>query len=404
MPHLSIIDIVLIVLAVLDILLLFIGVGKFAVYDSIDSLIYLFAPRFSLKYDYRKYYPNIAKDHEGKVLKTFRTSRDEYYPETGPIHERIGDFFIRFPFFLVMIFLVILPMLSPYLVKIFQLLTVKYPLLSNIAGNTSTYVVLKIFLCFMCLPIASLHAFQVSAYIIVVYPFVVLMHGFGSGVNSGFWLFRKIKQSIPMLFFATLAIILFSWEVTMNYVGFVPIFHKGIMPFTEASAGLKEFIFWVPIKFKVYVDLILLPLVVVVPFVTSIGSHILTKHDAAKTNENINHLVLFYKTGISYFYAPLLALVFPRLGEESRVVRNERKINEILVICMYLESLVCVLGTGYAYYSLAITSGIPLPGIIMGLLVLLVFIPLIVFSTNGFLSHFLSKVTFYFKRLIGQAA
>ena len=88
-------------------------------------------------------------------------------------------------------------------------------------------------------------------------------------------------------------------------------------------------------------------------------------------------------------------MIFPRLAEEARVVREERKINEVLVVGMYLESLVCVAGTGYAYYSLGKASNVPVSGMFLGILVLIVFVPLIVFSSNGFQSYFLDKtITF----------
>ena len=146
-----------------------------------------------------------------------------------------------------------------------------------------------------------------------------------------------------------------------------------------------------PIKFRIYVDLVLASIVVVVPLITTIGSYILSQHDNRGEEKKINYVVLFYRTGISYLYAPILAKVFPKLGEEARGVRDERKINEILVMGMYLESLVCVAGMAYAYVNLAQHSQVPMGGILLGILVLIVFVPLIIFSSNGFQSYFLDK-------------
>lgn len=392
MPRLQLIltdiDILFLIICLINGILLFTGVGRFAIYNAVDSVLHLFFPKLSLKYDYRKYYPGFIKTPSGETMKAFRTTRDEYYPEYGPVHERIGDFFLRFPFFSITIFLLLVPLLArlfqPYFVSAMTALQTQFPGMPPVTWSPAKSWLFKAFAILFFIPFSSVHSTQVSFYAIVVYPFLAMLKGMGVA-------YRYVKDLIPAVFFSSLFLMLFTVEVTLIYVGFLPMFHQGLMPFIESAPGLKELVFWSPIKMKFYLDFILTPVVVVVPLVTSIGGYILAKNSVNEDTDDTNYLVLFYKTGISYLYGPIFGRIFPRLGEESRGIRDERRINEILVICMYLESCVCVIGTAYAYLNIAKTAHIPLSGIITGLLVMVVFVPLIVFSTNGFQSFFLDK-------------
>lgn len=387
-------DIAVFILLLINAILLFSGMGRFAVYNAVDSVLHLFFPKLSLKYNYRKFYPGFIKNASGETYSTFRTSRDEYFPVYGPFHQRFGDFLWRFPWFSVTLFVMLGPfvlgVLEPYFQSFMKLLHSAYPGLPLAVFKPSSSLLFRIFMILFLLPFSSLHTTQVSAYAVVIYPFMVLL-------KSISFSFRYLKDFIPAVIFTCLFVILFLMEVLLIYVGFLPMFHQGLTPFIESAPGLKQFIFWYPIKFKVFLDLVLVPLVVVVPLVTTIGSYILAKHDeqnpadTTSTTDNTNYLVLFYKTGISYLYGPLLGAFFPRLKAESKVIRDERKINEILVIGMYLESGVCIAGTGFAYLTIAKSSHIAPSGIIMGMLVLLLFVPLIVFSSSGFQAFFLDK-------------
>jgi len=371
---LSDLGIAVLIFTAINVILLFIGVGKLAIFGALDSLIYLFAPAFALKSDYLKYYPGYIKDKDGKTKKTFRTPRDEFYPGYAPFHERLGDFCLRFPLFSFTFFLLLSPLLAkhvgPYFDKVVELITP----LSKLGWVPYKSNLFRLFVILFFMPFSSIHSTLVSVYTVIVYPLKTLF-----------------KAVLPMCLFVCMFVLLFALEVTLIYVGFLPLFHQGIIPFLDAGAGLKQFIFWMPVKFRIYVDLILAPIVIVVPLITTIGSYILSRHDAVEGEKKIDYVVLFYRTGISYLYAPLLSKIFPKLGEEARQIREERKINEMLVVGMYLESLVCVAGTGYAYVSLAKTSNVPLSGILLGILVLVVFVPMIVFSSNGFQSFFLDK-------------
>ncbi|MHB9155244.1 MAG: hypothetical protein ACYC5N_06055 [Endomicrobiales bacterium] len=392
-------DIAVLLLVLINFILLFVGMGRFAIYNAIDAFLYLFFPRFSLKVNYKKYFPRFTKDLEGNIAKTFQTSRDECAPDFGPLHERVGDFILRTPFFSVLIFLVFKPLVTFYFNTVGRFIASYYPLFSTVDWSSAYGVIGRLFIVFFFLPFSSLHAIQISTYALIVFPVLAVFRGVVLLYRLLVWIIVKI---LPFFFFLAIFLLLFCSEILINYVGFLPMFHKGILPFIDAAEGLKQFIFWSPIKFKIYLDLILLPLVIVIPFITSVGSYILAKADAKKNNEDVNFLVLFYKTGIAYFYEPILGSIFPNLRVESRIVRSERKINEILVICMYLESFVCVAGMGYAYYTVAAANGLPLSGIGIGLVVLLLFVPLIVFSTNGFQSHFLDTATRYWDRIFNR--
>ena len=268
-----------------------------------------------------------------------------------------------------------------------------YPHLFSANWSNTTQFVLQVLLFVLFLPFSSANTFQISAYILVVYPFMVLV--------KTFVLLWKFIYSIlvPALFFTSGFLILFFMEVCLIYVGFLPLFHKGLLPFIAADEGLKQLIFWFPVKIKVYLDLILVPIVAFVPFVTTIGSYILATADARR-RETYNFPVLMYKSAIAYFYGPILGIFFVRLRNECRTIRNERKINEIMVFSMFLESFITVIGAGYAYYTLAVASKLPLTGIYTGLFVLFVFVPMIVFSTNGFQSQFLHNAIIFWGKFV----
>ncbi len=374
-------DILALVFAALNIILLFIGVGKLAIFGALDSLVYLIVPKFAIKYDHMKYYPWHIKEEDGKVKKAFKTPRDIYYPGIAPLHERLGDFILRFPLFSLTFFVMFAPFaakfVGPYFDKVMELLGP----ITKLGWMPSSSGLFRIFVILFFLPFSSIHSTLVSFYTLIVYPIKVI--------------FNVI---VPPCIFACVFVLLFMLEVTLIYVGFLPLFHQGIIPFIDAGTGLKQFVFWMPIKFRIYIDLVIAPVVIVVPLITTIGSYILSRHDKSDEHK-IDYVVLFYKTGISYLYAPLLAKIFPKLGDEARVVREERKINEVLVIGMYLESLVCVAGTAYAYVSLANASNVPMSGIFLGILVMIVFVPLIVFSSNGFQSYFLDKTITFGQRI-----
>jgi hypothetical protein len=388
-------DIIVFVICLLNALLLFTGMGRFAIYNALDSVLYLFFPKISLKYNYRKFYPNFVKRSNGEIYPTFQTSRDEYYPEAGPFHQRAGDFFLRFPFLTLTVFMMLAPFMvgvfGPYFQEVMRFLHERYPSVPMHVIQPSVSPLFRLFALLFFLPFSSIHTTQISLYALVVFPFAVLFKFLG-------FAYRYVKIFVPAVCFSCLFALLFFLEVLLIYVGFLPMFHQGLTPFIESAPGLKQFIFWYPIKFKIFADLILAPLVIVVPLVTTIGSYILAKHDEEKDDET-NFIVLFYKTGISYLYGPLLGAFFPKLKSESREVRNQRKINEILVIGMYLESLVCVVGTAFAYLTVAKTAHISPSGIVMGILVLLLFVPLIVFSSSGFQSFFLDTAIKYWSNL-----
>lgn len=392
-------DIIIISLVLINLILLVIGMGKFAIFNAIDAFLYLLVPKFALKYDYKKYFPKFTKDREGNIVKTFQTNRDELFPSYGPIHERLGDFLLRIPLFSVLIFLVARPLITFYFNTIGKYIASYYPVLSHMDWTSAYGILGRLFMILFFLPFSSVHSAQLSAYALVVFPVLVLLKGLGYVYRIIVWLLTKV---VPFSFFLSIFLLLFASEILINYVGFLPMFHKGIIPFLDNAVGLKQFVFWAPIKFKIYLDLVLIPLVVVIPFITSVGSYILAKADAEKKNEEVNFMVLFYKTGIAYLYEPIFGGIFKNMREESRVVRSERRINEILVICMYLESFVCVAGTGYAYYSVAKASNLPMSGIAIGLVVLMTFVPMIVFSSNGFQSHFLDIASNWGKRVLGK--
>jgi hypothetical protein len=380
------IDIVILCFAIVNAILLITGIGKFAIFNAIDSVFYLFFPKLSLKYDFRKYYPPLIKKYDGETMPAFRTPRDDYYPEYGPLYERIGDFILRFPLFSLTFFVAFAPVLTnmygPYLNALLALMRQLYPGLPTIKWNPYIPTLFRLSIVLFFITFSSFHTAKVSVYAIVVYPIIFLLKLPGR-------LYQLMRVSVPPVLFPLLFVLLFASEVLIIYTGFLPLFHQGLIPFIENGPGLKQFIFWVPIKFKVYIDLILAPIVIVVPLITTIGSYVLAKHNTKEEQGDINYLVLFYKTGIAYFYAPLFGKIFPRLSDESRAVRKERRINEILVLSMYIESLTCIAGTSYAYYHLSTISHIPFAGMAVGLMILVVFVPLIVFSSNGFQSYFL---------------
>jgi hypothetical protein len=388
-------DAVILAILVINGILLFTGFGRFALFNAIDSVFYLFFPKLALKFDHRKYFPSFMKNKEGETMKAFRTPRDEFYPAAGPLYERIGDFLLRFPFFSLSFFLLIGPffvsLYAPYFKAVADILHKWYPGLPTVGAIPSATWQFRLFIILFFLPFSSLHTAQVSIHALILAPFAVLRA-----------VFYFAREAVPPVFCSVCFLVLFLMEITLIYTGFLPLFHQGAVPFLESGPGLKQFIFWSPIKFKIFVDMIPLPVVVVVPLITTIGSYILAKH-GDKEGDN-NYIILFYKTGIAYFYAPLLSRIFPRLGEESVTVRQERRINEILVMGMYLESFVCIAGTGYAYYSLAQTNHVPFSGIFLGILILFVFVPLIVFSSNGFQSFFLDKSLMLWNRILEKVA
>lgn len=400
MPRLQLVltnfDIAFLILCGINAILLFAGVGRFAIYNAVDSVLHLLFPKLSIKYNYRKYYPGFIKNLNGETMKAFQTTRDEYYPEYGPFHERFGDFFLRFPFFSLTIFLLLVPMmvhvLEPHYLAAIQALKAQYPAIPSTVWVPAKSWLFKLFAILFFAPFSSVHSTQVTLYAIVVYPFLVLIKSLAVG-------YRYTRSLIPAVFYSVMFALLFMLEVLLIYVGFLPMFHQGLTPFIENAAGLKQLIFWTPIKMKIYLDFILAPVVIVLPLVTTIGSYILAKNEVKEGVDDTNYLVLFYKTGIAYMYGPIFGGIFPKLKAESRAIRNERRINEILVICMYLESCVCVAGTGYAYFNIAQKSHISSGGIVMGLIVLLLFVPLIVFSSSGFQSYFLDKAVLYWKTI-----
>lgn len=366
------------------------GFGRFALFGIIDSIVHLFFPGLSLKYDFRKYYPALIKNSAGETMKAFRTPRDEYYPSHGPLPERIGDFLMRFPFFSLTLFVFVVPFCTTkYASGMAALTTVlrKYiPAMPSLSGMPVAPELFPLFIVLFFLPFASLHSAQVSLQAIFLFPFAVFFKTTGKT-------YQFLRMTVPPVLCTLIFVFLFIAEITLIYAGFLPLFHQGIIPFLENAPGLKQFIFWVPVKFKIYLDLVLVPVVVVVPLITTIGSYILAHHDDKEGKTN--YIVLFYKTAIAYLYAPLLLRLFPRMQEESAAVRKERRINEILVLGMFLESIATVAGMGYAYFSLSRTNNVPMSGVILGMLILLVFIPLIVFSSCGFQSFFLDKSVYY---------
>lgn len=392
-------DIVVLALVLINLILLVAGMGKFGVFNAIDAVIYLFKPKLAITYDYKKFFPKFTKDQDGNIAKAFGTNRDECYPVFGALHERLGDFLLRIPLFSVLVFLVSTPLINFYFDTIGKYIASYYPLFSTMDWTSAHGILGRLFIVLFFLPFSSVHAAQLSAYALIVFPLLAIAKALSYVWKLVFWFFTKV---VPFSFFLSIFLILFSVEILINYVGFLPMFHKGIIPFLDSAPGLKQFVFWMPIKFKIYLDLVLIPLVVVIPFITSVGSYILAKADAQKKNEEVNFMVLFYKTGIAYLYAPILGGIFTSMKEESKIVRSERRINEILVLCMYLESFVCVAGTGYAYYSVAKAANLPMSGIVMGLVVLLTFVPMMVFSTNGFQSHFLDIASHWGKRVLGK--
>ncbi|MBN1822721.1 MAG: hypothetical protein JW803_00215 [Endomicrobiales bacterium] len=386
-------DLILLVFALINLFLLFVGVGKYAIFSAIDSIVYLFFPKFAVKYDYRRFYPGFIKDDKGKVKKAFSTSRDEHFPGHGPFNERLVDFFLRFPFFSLTFFVLFAPICAkiagPVFNRLLEVVSSQFPELAVSGWMPSASVLFRVFIILFFVPFASIHSTLASVYTIVLYPLGMTYRGTA-------WFLKKM---LPLAGFFCLFALLYTAEITLIYVGFLPLFHKGLIPFVDGGEGLRQFIFWMPIKFKIFLDLVLVPIVVVVPLITTIGSYILSRHDARKEGHNIDYVVLFYRTGISYLYAPLLSKIFPKLAEEARAVRDERRINEILVLGMYLESIVCVSGMAYAYLNMSKASGVPIGGILMGILVLIVFVPLIVFSSNGFQSYFLDKTVLTWKKV-----
>lgn len=386
-------DLMIIGLGLISIVLISIGMVRLALFELVDSVLYFLFPSVSLKLNYKKYYPKIAKNKDGEILKQFQTAKDEYYPEVAPLLERVSDFLFRFPIILLLSYFLVFPFLMKYFILALDTLRAYYPNLFGVNWSGNRLFVLKLFMAILFLPFSSANTFQISAYIIVVYPFLLLVK-----TCALLWKFIYSKLA-PAMFFSAGFMMLFFLEVCLIYVGFLPLFHKGLLPFVAADEGLKQLIFWFPVKIKLYLDLILVPIVIFVPFVATIGSYILATADAKRTEKH-NFPVLMYKSAIAYFYGPILGIFFVRLRNECRTIRNERKINEIMVFSMFLESFITVVGAGYAYYTMASASQLPLTGIFAGLFVMCVFVPMIIFSTNGFQSQFLHKAIVYWGKFL----